>query len=251
MSLLELQNVSKSFDGVHALDGVSIDFPGHGIVALIGPNGAGKSTLINVITGFVQPEKGHCFVKGVETTNWAPQRVAALGVRRTFQAVKIFPEMSASDNILMAFPADSTEQVLSSFRPRLYRRVDEQKRVPAMGALEKIGLSDKADELAKKLSYGQQKLLSLAMCVASGVSIILLDEPFSGLDPKISEVATNFLKELTGVNRLIIFIEHDLIAVGKVADFVYLLAEGKVVESGPPQTVLTNQAALERFFGRG
>ncbi|MDQ3775586.1 MAG: ATP-binding cassette domain-containing protein [Pseudomonadota bacterium] len=246
---MRCEKLSQSFGGVQALDSITLDFSDHGIVALIGPNGAGKSTLINVVTGFVRPEQGHCFVKGIDTTHWAIERIASLGVRRTFQAVRVFPEMTVSSNLLIGIPGDTTEDVLSICRPGLRRTAEEEKLQRVSAALRSTGLWPKARELARTLSYGQQKLLSLAMCMASGAKIVLLDEPFAGLDPETAETVTNILREMQKLKRLVIFIEHDLIAVGRIADVVHLLAGGKVIQSGLPDEVLTSRKTLERYFG--
>jgi ABC-type branched-subunit amino acid transport system ATPase component len=249
MSRVRCERLSKQFGSLCALNCVTLDFPECGIVALIGPNGAGKSTLLNVISGFVRPDVGHCYVNEIRVTGWTPERIAALGVRRTFQAVRVFPEMTVSENVLVGYREDAADRVLTSFRPGFRRKTEQEEHVRATECLRSVELLDRSTEVARKLSYGQQKLLSLAICLASRAGIILLDEPVSGVDPETSELVLKILREMRQAKKLVVFIEHDLAAVRRVADEVHVLAGGAIVRSGTPEEVFASKETLELYFG--
>src|SRR6185295_14783200 len=182
MSNLRCNGLRKSFGGFVALDGISIEFPASGIWALVGPNGAGKTTLLNILTGHLRAEDGRCYLGKEETTHLAPYRIARLGLTRSFQRVRLFWGLSAVDNILTAFP-DPWRRRRERFRTgALGRDSGKSDLWNAHQLLDWVQLAEYADVPARKLSYGQQKLLSLMCCVATGATVFLLDEPVAGLD---------------------------------------------------------------------
>ena len=249
MTSLRCESVKKYFGGVHALDGVSLDVSADGITAVIGPNGAGKTTLVNVLTGFLRAEAGRCFFGDREITRMAPHRIARLGIARTFQDLRLIRLVSVLENVMTARPNQSGER----FLPALFRfgvaKEEETNRERAMDLLEFVGLTDKAEEAAGELSYGQQKLLTLAVCLATEARIVLLDEPVAGVAPQMVEKILALLRTLREKGKQIVFIEHDIESVRQVADRVVVMDDGKVIAQGPTREVLDRPEIMEAYLG--
>lgn len=245
--ILRCSNLSKSFDGTQALASVSLEFPTSGIVAIIGPNGAGKTTLVNVLTGFIQPEAGRVFLGEHELTRLPAHKVARLGIARTFQDLRLISQVSVLENALLARPNQRGEQLL----PALFRYgvAEEEARnhEEAMRWLQFVGLADAKNELAGELSYGQQKLLTLACCLATEARILLLDEPVAGVHPEMISTILNLLAQLRDAGKQIIFIEHDIASVRQVADLVIVMDEGKIIAQGKPSEVLNRPEIIEAY----
>jgi len=249
MSNLRCNGLRKSFGGFVALDGISIEFPASGIWALVGPNGAGKTTLLNILTGHLRAEDGRCYLGKEETTHLAPYRIARLGLTRSFQRVRLFWGLSAVDNILTAFP-DPWRRRRERFRTgALGRDSGKSDLWNAHQLLDWVQLAEYADVPARKLSYGQQKLLSLMCCVATGATVFLLDEPVAGLDQTNAGQILKLLIQLREAGNMVMFIEHDLQAVQDVAEFVIVLSHGKVLKAGAPAAVLSEPVVMENLIG--
>jgi branched-chain amino acid transport system ATP-binding protein len=249
MSNLRCNGLRKSFGGFVALDGISIEFPASGIWALVGPNGAGKTTLLNILTGHLRAEDGRCYLGKEETTHLAPYRIARLGLTRSFQRVRLFWGLSAVDNILTAFP-DPWRRRRERFRTgALGRDSGKSDLWNAHQLLDWVQLAEYADVPARKLSYGQQKLLSLMCCVATGATVFLLDEPVAGLDQTNASQILKLLIQLREAGNMIMFIEHDLQAVQDVAEFIIVLSHGKVLKAGVPAAVLSEPVVMENLIG--
>ena len=248
MEGLRGKGLTKVFDGVQALDGVSLEFPSRGITAIIGPNGAGKTTLLNVLTGFLRPDAGQCFLGGREITKLPAHRIAQLGLARTFQDLRLILQVSALDNVLLARPRQRGEHLLAALL-RLGSAAEEARnREEAMRLLRFVGLEAKAGELAGELSYGQQKLLTLACCLATGARILLLDEPVAGVHPEMASRILDLLRQLRDDGKLIVFIEHDISAVCQAADVVTVMDDGRVIAQGPPGEVLEQLEIMEAYL---
>ncbi|MEK6260395.1 MAG: ABC transporter ATP-binding protein [Planctomycetota bacterium] len=246
---LHCHGLRKSFDGTHALADVSLEFPYSGIVAIIGPNGAGKTTLLNVVTGFLRPKSGRVMLGERELTHQPPHRIAQLGVVRTFQNLRLITQETVLANVLLARPNQKGERLL----PALFRfgvAAEEAKnREEALRLLRFVGLNEKASELAGELSYGQQKLLSVACCLATEARILLLDEPVAGVQPEMVIQILDLLRELREQGRLVVFIEHDFTAVRQIADAVIAMDEGKIIAYGKPADVLERAEIMEAYIG--
>ena len=246
---MRCEELSKSFDGVRALAGVALEFPSSGIVAIIGPNGAGKTTLVNVLTGFLRADSGRSFLGDQELTRLAPHKIARLGIGRTFQDLRLISLVSVLENVMLARPNQKGERLL----PALFRfgvAVEEKRNhEEAMRLLRFVGLADKANELAGEHSYGQQKLLSPACCLATEARILLLDEPVAGVHPEMVEKILGLLSELRGQGKLVVFIEHDIAAVRQVADVVVVMDQGEVIAQGKPAEVLERPEIIEAYVG--
>lgn len=249
MSAIRCERLSKSFDGVHALIAVSADFPAHGITAIIGPNGAGKTTLLNVLTGFLRPDSGRCYAGELETTNVAPHQIARIGIARTFQDLRLITQVSVLENVLVASPNERGERFFSALVRVGVAREEATNRKLAIGLLNLIGLDTHADELAGELSYGQQKLLTLACCIATQSRILFLDEPVSGVAPQMVVQIIELLRKFSHQDKTIIFIEHDIEAVRQIADHVIVMDDGKIVTQGSPAQVLDRPEIMEAYLG--
>jgi len=244
---LRCEGVRKSFGGVHALGGVSLGFAAPGIAAIVGPNGAGKTTLLDVITGFLRPESGRVTLGGRETTTLSASQIARLGMVRTFQELRVIHHASVLDNVMLGRPSQRGERLLFALSRIGVAKQEALNRAIALGVLEFTGLRGKADEPAGQLSYGQQKLLSLACCLATEARILLLDEPIAGLHPEMAEHILKLLVCLKAQGKLVVFIEHDLGAVREIADDVIVMDEGKVIAEGSPLEVLARPEIMEAF----
>ena len=245
--MLYCQDLSRSFDGVHALRNVTFQFPSEGIIAIIGPNGAGKTTLINVLTGFVRPDSGRVSLRERDLTRLAPHKIARLGIARTFQDLRLISRLSVIDNVLVAAPNQKGERLLAALFRNGVAAEEARNRDKAMSWLRFVGLAEQANELAGELSYGQQKLLTLGSCLATDARILLLDEPVAGVHPKIVEQILALLRQLRDLGKLVIFIEHDLAAVRQVADLVIVMDDGKVIAQGKPSEVLDRPEIIEAY----
>lgn len=245
--ILRCENLSKSFEGTRALADLTLEFPVSGITAIIGPNGAGKTTLINVLTGFLRAESGQVFLGEQELTGLAPHKIARLGLARTFQDLRLISQVSVLENVLLARPNQKGERLL----PALFRNgvavQEKQNRKAAMDWLKFVGLDSTANELAGELSYGQQKLLTLACCLATDAKNLLLDEPVAGVHPEMVSKILNLLGQLRDSGKQIVFIEHDLSAVRQVADHVIVMDEGKIIAQGKPNEVLEKPEIIEAY----
>lgn len=244
--LVRCVGLCKRFGGTRALDNVDLALPSCGIVAIVGPNGAGKSTLLDVITGFVRPDAGRCLVGGHDVTNLAPYRIARLGIARTFQDVRLARQLSVTDNLLAAGQSRKKEGlVYSLLRPR-----KSDCATPAVTKImDRMGIRSKALEQAGSLSFGQQKILSLAMCVISGPRALFLDEPIAGVDFAVEGLISKFLVELAAESRLVCIIEHNLEFVRRVADSVIVLDHGKVATTGPVAEIFNGHQLGRIFMG--
>jgi ABC-type branched-subunit amino acid transport system ATPase component len=248
MMSLRCECLCKSFDGVQALTNVDLQLPRSGIVAIIGPNGAGKTTLLNVLTGFIRPDSGRCFFDKRDITGLAPYKVARLDIARTFQDLRLITQISTLDNVLTARPNQRGEKLIWALLRVGVAREEARNREIALGLLRFVGLEEKAEELAGELSYGQQKLLALSCCLATGARILLLDEPVAGVHPGMIAHILELLRRLRDEGKLIVFIEHDIAAVRQVADIVIVMDEGRIIAQGPPNEVLERPEIMEAYL---
>jgi neutral amino acid transport system ATP-binding protein len=248
METFRCDGLCKSFGGVRALADVSLQFPLSGITAVIGPNGAGKTTLLNVLTGFLRSDAGRCFLADREITHLSPHRIARLGVARTFQDLRLILQVSVLDNVLLARPYQRGENLIAALLRFGLADEEARNREEAMRLLRLFGLEDMANELAAELSYGQQKLLTLACGLATEARILLLDEPVAGVHPSIASRILDLLRQLPGNEKIVIFIEHDIAAVRQIADLVVVMDEGRIIAQGPPHDVLERPEIMEVYL---
>lgn len=248
--ILELKNLTKSFGGVKAVDNVSIQFEKGEITCLIGPNGAGKTTIFNLISGFIKPDSGEIYYKGVRIDNKSPWEISKMGIGRLFQDIRVFNKMTVFENILTAIPSQTGEKFWESviFRKKMKNETKENaKKVKEY--LNFVNLGDKTNDFAENLSYGQQKLLSIARLLSMEADLLLLDEPTAGVNPVLIKSILQLIKSLAKNGKTVILIEHNINAVLEIGDWAYLLDEGKPVVFGTPKEVLTDPQTREVYLG--
>jgi ABC-type branched-subunit amino acid transport system ATPase component len=246
---LEVTGLHKSFDGVKPLDGFSCRVERGEIVGLVGPNGAGKTTLFNVLTGFLAADSGCALCAGRTLTGLPPYKVTRLGIARTFQDLRLIRQMGVLDNVMLAFQDQHGENVLSALlRPSTWRKADLRNHDTALALLDSVGLSEKTDDLAENLSYGQQKLLSLMCCLATGANLLLFDEPVAGIAPEMIERVISVIKALPGRGKTVVLIEHNMEAVAEVCDRVIFMDAGRNLAEGTPDEVRNDPRVIEAYI---
>lgn len=248
-TVLEIVGLTKSFDGVRALADFSCELRRGEILGLIGPNGAGKTTLFNVVTGFIAPESGTISLMNSNITGLAPHRLANHAIARTFQDLRLIRRLSALDNVLLSFREQPGESIGNVFlRSKKCREHEERNRHEAIGLLEEAGIAGKADAAAEILSYGQQKLLSLACCLASKAEVLCLDEPVAGIAPEMKEKILSMVFELPARGKSVVLIEHDLDVIMHMCGRVVFMDAGSKVCEGKPHEVRNNPKVIEAYI---
>ncbi len=245
---LQCDGLFKQFGDVRALADVSVRLSRPGIVAIIGPNGAGKTTLLNAFSGFVQADRGVCRLEGLELSGHSVAEVARLGIARTFQEVRVIDRLSAIENVMLARPGQRGESLLLALASLGWRTEERVNHAVAERALESVGLGQESNRLALELSYGQRKLLSLAVVQATEARVLLLDEPIAGIHPERRVSILNLLRRLRDDGKLLVLVEHDMPAVREVADTVILMDEGRVVAEGEPSDILQRRELVEAYL---
>lgn len=234
MSVLELDQVSRAFGGIQAVDGVSLTVAPGEIVGIIGPNGSGKSTLFNLITGVYRPDTGRILFQSQDITGWRPYRIARLGVGRTFQIPTLFQHLTAYENLLAA-------AVEGDWRGAP-RRADE--------VLHLLTLDHVRDERADNLSGGQQKLLELGRVLMRDPRLILLDEVTAGVHPNIRRIILDAIVRLRDKGVSFLIIEHDMEMVRNVCDRIIVMDSGRVVTSGAFEDIVRDSQVMQTYLGR-
>jgi len=243
---LNLSNVSKAFDGLRALDGVSLAVTAGERRAIIGPNGAGKTTLFGLISGETRAAEGRITLFGRDVTRLPPHRRAALGLARTYQITNLFPRLTALENCLLAV------QALTSAKLHLHRALSSYTDhfTRARSVLEAVGLEGKEDEVVRNLSHGEQRQLEIALALAGAPKLLLLDEPTAGLSPAESHMMTALLKKLDPSITLLV-IEHDMDVAFELTNRITVLHYGKVIADGLSHEVKVNPLVRETYLGTG
>ena len=228
-------NIVMKFGGVVALDGVDFWVPEGAAVGLLGQNGSGKTTLLNVITGQLIPQQGDVILDGKSMIGCAPNEFASAGIARVFQSVQVFPRLSILENLLVSQIASGDIGALS---------VDA-----AMAILKRVRLDRNPDDFARDISYGHQRLLEIAMALAAGAKIILLDEPTAGLAPALVETVIECLRDLKSTGTSMVLIEHETEVVFRLCEIVWVLNEGRVIASGTPDEIRSDRMVLDLYLG--
>jgi branched-chain amino acid transport system ATP-binding protein len=255
MALLEVRQLTKDFGGVRALDHLDLDVDEGQIVSVIGPNGAGKTTLFNVVTGMIPADGGEILVEGGSIVGLRPSQILALGISRTFQTVRLFPEMTVRENVMVARHARTRSGLLRAIlRTPSFRREEAETREHAERALAFFGarlVGYRMDMPALSLSYANRRRLEMARAMASSPRLILLDEPTAGMNPQ----ETRELADLIGRMRdelgvSILLIEHDMPVVKGAAEHVVVLDFGQKIAEGTFDQIVTNEQVIEAYIGR-
>ncbi|WP_425842347.1 ABC transporter ATP-binding protein [Microbacterium sp. PA5] len=244
-----IDGVTRRFGGLTAVDVEHLEIPRGAITALIGPNGAGKTTLFNLICGFDKPNSGQWSFDGTNLSGIPSFKVARMGQVRTFQLTKALSLLTVLENMKLGATGQKGESLWRSILPFIWRSQDDEIEAKAKELLARFKLDTKQDDYAASLSGGQRKLLEMARALMSDPTLVMLDEPMAGVNPALTESLLDHILDLKDLGMTVLFVEHDMHMVRHIADWVVVMAEGRVVAEGPPDTVMEDQAVIDAYLG--
>ena len=250
-AVLETDHLSLQFGGVNALSDLSIGIDDGALHAIIGPNGAGKTSFFNCLTGYYRPTSGAVRFQGNEVTGLDAAKIAALGIRRTFQNIRVFPKMSVLENVLAGGHLRATANLWSiTVASPGFRRRERELHREAMASLEFVGLADQWNNLAGELPYGMRKRMELARVLIARPVVVLLDEPAAGVSSVERAELARVIRRIHAQGTCVMMIEHDVDLVMEIATHVTVLDNGRIIASGAPQDVRTNPDVIRAYMGR-
>ena len=247
--LLVADGVNRHFGGLVAVDVEHVEIQKGAITALIGPNGAGKSTFFNVLSGFDKANSGTWSFEGVTITNTPPHRLARKGMVRTFQLTKSLSRLTVMDNMLLGAGGQTGESMIASILPFTWSAQEKKNKERAMVLLERFNLAAKATDFAGSLSGGQRKLLEMARALMLEPDLVMLDEPMAGVNPALKQSLLDHIRDIREEGTTVVFVEHDMDMVRDVSDWVIVMAQGKIIAEGRPDTVMRDQRVIDAYLG--
>ena len=247
--IIVADGIKRTFGGLTAVDVDHLEIPRGAITALIGPNGAGKTTLFNLLTGFDRPNGGTWSFDGRSLANVPAHKVARMDLVRTFQLTKALGLLTVMENMKLGEPGQKGERFWPSLIPALWRKQDQDIEDRAAELLVKFKLDAKADDFAASLSGGQKKLLEMARALMTDPTLVMLDEPMAGVNPALTQSLLDHILDLKDEGMTVLFVEHDMHMVRHIADWVVVMAEGRVVAEGAPDEVMKNPAVIDAYLG--
>ncbi len=247
--IITASHIRRRFGGLTAVNVEHVEIQRGAITALIGPNGAGKSTLFNLLTGFDRPQEGEWFFNGDSLQSRSPAQVARAGMVRTFQLTKALERMTVMENMRLGAAQQTGENFFVALFPPLWRAQEAAITAKAEELLARFKLDTKKDDYAGELSGGQRKLLEMARALMSDPEIVMLDEPMAGVNPALTESLLDHIVALRDEGVTVLFVEHDMHMVRRISNWVVVMAEGRIIAEGDPQTVMADPAVQDAYLG--
>jgi len=247
--IIVADNITRTFGGLTAVQVEHLEIPRGAITALIGPNGAGKTTLFNLLTGFDKPDTGEWTFDGTGISGIPAFKVARKGQVRTFQLTKALGLLTVLDNMKLGAKGQSGESLARALFPWFWSKQEKEIEARAIELLTRFKLDAKKDDYAASLSGGQRKLLEMARALMSQPTLVMLDEPMAGVNPALTQSLLDHILDLKTQGMTVLFVEHDMHMVRHIADWVVVMAEGRVVAEGDPHEVMKNPAVIDAYLG--
>jgi len=253
MALLEIENMSKTFGGLKAISNVTFSLDKGRIVSIIGPNGAGKTTFFNTLTGIYKPDGGTIKFNGKSLVGLRPDQIAARGIARTFQNIRLFPDMTVIENILVGMHIHFKQSAFQTlFRLPAFKKEEAEAEKKAARLMQYVGLKRVENEIAKNLPYGAQRRLEIARALAADPLLLLLDEPAAGMNPQETEDIIRLFRDIKAdMGITILLIEHDMRVVMNISEDICVMDYGEKIAEGTPQEIRANTRVIEAYLGRG
>lgn len=250
MGILEVSNVTKSFGGITAVDGCTMEIEEGIIAGLIGPNAAGKTTLFNIVTGFHKPDSGKVMFGGKDITGLPPYEISNEGIVRSFQIMRVLTRMTVLENLMLANEGQMGEKMWNPFlKSSEVRKEEEDIEEKAVEVLKMLDMEDMKEEYAGTLSGGQRRLLELGRCLMTSPKMLLLDEPTGGVNPSLAKDILDHLNYLNNQGLTILVVEHNIRTVMELSHTVFVMSDGKKIAEGSPEEVKEDERVIDAYLG--